>query len=332
MVTSPKKPKTPPQITSTVPLGLFEPLFDAGDVTSLAKKTGLPLGRLVDPSEAAYRWWKAYDEARIDGVHPKGFSASPKARRAYYQAVLTAARKLWERLGIPGDIASAKDADFVVQDAEQWFANLIEPVASDSVPGLNRAATELAHGLIGLSNGPPYDPNMVLNTSYLELKPIWNGLKAAPYAIALIATLAEGGIEELRKVPGARGRPGKTFKNTLYYWLAGEYRYAFGHRPETGRERDQPNCASSIWVDNLTNLAAERIATRILLNVDDAVDRAERVKRHPLVIAATEVAQQAFVTKADALAEGWKKFAAKSGNSSKPKKPRTRRVSTPPSA
>ena len=300
------QPKLPPPTIGLVSLGRSEPFFDAADISRLTKAAGLPLASGVDPSHAAARLCETYDYVRYHGAHPEGYPAPPSVRRAHYMGVLKAAKKLWNQLGIPGDIASYQSAGVIIREAEQWFGSLTDPfTAIDKYPWEMK------------------------ESDWLERTAMVHDVMLAPDVIGRIASLAEANLRLLRNTPRAWGRHEDLFKKILYFGLAGEYSFTFGHRPETGRERDQPNCASSIWVDNLTNLAAERIATRILLNVDDAVDRAERVKRHPLVIAATEVAQQAFVTKADALAEGWKEFTEKSGNSSKPKKPRTHRVSTP---
>ncbi len=277
------QPRRPPPVYGNLPLGKYHRFFDASDVNSLSKQVGFRLDPQLKPSALAERWAEAFHVAAFHGAFVEGYPAAPSTRREYHVGVLTAAQALWDGLGIPGDLLASDYALDPRKGGEHWSENLFD--------------------IVGLGDAARFD--FVSET-----------LAVAPRVIALLAGLSNASVDALQKLPPSPGRRPNHFSRRLYQELAKEYEYAFGHRPETGRERDQPNCASSIWIDGLLRLAAVRVPERILLDVQNESERMERVRHHPLVLAVREAAAQAFITKADALAEGWKELLQNPGNSS----------------
>lgn len=320
MAKSPKQRRSPPPVSGQVRLLGSRRFFDPMDVNSLSEDMGITLAKGADPVVLAESWSEAFHLAAFHGLRVEGYPASPSALREYHAGVLAAAQELWERLGIPGDLPvlgqmMAKEA----RGEGPWFLELIDRVRLGVDETFGGAAASIASRLLNEPNAiklpvGTVDPGAAHRQA--ERDRVWRAVEVAPYAIALVAMLARDHLEALRDVPPAPGRRENRFKKELYKRLAGEFQRAFGFHPETGRERDQPNCASSIWIEKLTLLAAERIPERILLSMPDSDDRAAHVRRHPLVLAVQEIAEQSFVTKADALATGWKELIEKSGNSS----------------
>jgi len=304
------QPRRPPPVFGTAPLGRSEGFFDAADVNTLSEQAGLLLAHGADPSRLADYLTEAFHLAAFHGAFVDGYPAPPSARRGYHAGVLSAVRVLWKHLELPGDPLSYVPASQQDRYAESWDTNLIDPlVAANSADLSRKAAVHATHfwkvqQQVTLNEGEDFDVAGLMGRA--ERQAVMAALSKAPHMLALLAVLAEGNLDLLRDMALSPGRKPKTFKQVLYRQLAAGYHQAFGDAPETGRDRDQPNCASSIWVDALLCLAANQIPERILLDVKNADERRDSLNSHPLVRAVREEAALAFVTKADALAEGWR--------------------------
>ena len=298
-----------PPASGHVALGRIVSFFDAADVNSISEEMGITLAPDTDPSILAHQWSEAFHLAAFHGAHAEGYPAPPSVRREYSMGVVAAARDLWSQLGLPGDVVNSEYTGEMERGTDPWYMKLLDPLLGANWPELRHKAAAYSGKLSEvktsriLPNGAEFDP--VAMVAHAEFDSVWKALALAPHALALIATLAQGDIDLLQGMAGSRGAHRDAFKATLYRQLAKKFEQAFGFHPETGSLRTDANCASSIWADRLTNLAAVRVPERILLDVEDPAARAEQIDRHPFVVAVRKVAGQAFVTKANDLADGW---------------------------
>jgi hypothetical protein len=129
----------------------------------------------------------------------------------------------------------------------------------------------------------------------------------APYAVALLVELAELTNGSVMRDPKRPGRPPNLFCDELFARLAGMFHRCFGCPPQLGRDRVRDDADSLLWVNEVLRLAAERIGDSVLLRYQEA-DRDARVAELPYVQHVKEAHGFADHTKADGLADGWRRW------------------------
>jgi hypothetical protein len=318
MAKRPAKPAVVPPARSSPPLGHLGLIFTETDVENVADKTGLKIKCDLPLEEIARRWSEAFYTAGSQGLS-KGYPASPTTLREFYGNVESTTVALMKALGLSGDPAQVE-----VEVAAGAVGKRLPALALlqqfrflflSSADELRRRAAVLAR--LATSEEAPTEHGLDATVGLIgsQLDSIDTALQRTPFALATVITLASDAQKWLRHAEASAGRPPDHFRNILFELLAREFKSTFGYPVKLGREeRRRPDCDSSIWIDQVLKIAAERIASSIHLQIAGSTERLRRAEAHPLTQAIKRVSELRFLTKADYLAAGGRKWAKAEAN------------------